>query len=148
MTEMEMEPSLNEKELIDEVRDAMAQLGSGKVPDNTITQTSERFVVPLLNDLISDYSKISQEDFNNAVIAWTAEKSFMAWLSFTRLRDREVESYIDPEQYISQLKERTNLSLRVIDLTRPPQTPNTVITIKHDGVKRKVDLDQPWVYED
>lgn len=144
----EMDTSLNEKELIDEVRDSMAKMGSGKVPDDTISQTAERFVVPLLNNQISDYSDISQKDFNNAVIAWTAEKSFKAWLSFTRLRDREVESYIDPEQYISQLKERTNLSLRVIDLTRPPQTPNTVVTIKHDGIKRKVDLSEPWVYED
>lgn len=144
----EMDTSLNETELIDEVRDSMARIGSGKVPDATISQTAERFVIPLLNDLIDNYSAIEQKDFNNAVIAWTAEKSFSAWLAFTRLRDREVESYIDSEQYLSQLKERTDFTLRVIDITRPPQTPNTVITVKHDGEKRKVNLQQPWVYED
>lgn len=143
----ELDTSLNDEELTSEVRDALAQLDNSKVPDDTIQQTADRFVIPLLNDLIPDYSEIDQKDFDNAVIAWTAEKSFSAWLSFTRLRDREVETYIDPEQYLSQLKERTDFSLRIIDVTRPPQTPNTVITIKHDGKKRKVNLQEPWVFE-
>jgi hypothetical protein len=144
----DLDTSLTDGELIDEVRDALAHLDSSKVPDDTIEQTAFRFVIPLLNDILPKEPDIEQDNFDNAVIAWTAEKSFMAWLSFTRLRDREVETYINPDQYLSQLKQRTDLALRVIDVTRPPQTPNEVVTIKHDGKKRKVNLNKPWVLED
>lgn len=143
----ELDTSLNDEELTSEVRDALAQLDSSKVPDDTIQQTADRFVLPLLNDLITNKESIEQKNFDNVVIAWTAEKSFSAWLTFTRLRDREVESYIDAEQYIKQLKERTDFALRIIGVTRPSQTPNTTVTIKHDGKKRKVNLQKPWVYE-
>lgn len=143
-----LDTSLNDEELVSEVRDALAQLDSSKVPDETIEQAADRFVIPLLNDIISSPQQIDQKNFDNVVISWTAEKAFLAWLSFTRLRDREIETYIDPEQYLSQLEQRTDFALQVIDLTRPSQTPNEVITIKHDGKKRKVDLQQPWLPED
>jgi hypothetical protein len=141
----DLDTSLSDQELIAEVRDALGHLDKTKVPDDTIEQTFKRFVIPLLNDRLPKEPNIDKKDFDNAVIAWTAEKSFMAWLSFTRVRDREVETYLDPEQYLSQLRERTDLSLQIIDVTRPPQTPNEVVTIKHDGKKRKVNLQKPWV---
>lgn len=144
----DLDTSLTDGELIAEVRDALANLDSSKVPDDTIEQTAFRFVIPLLNDILPKEPDIEQDNFDNAVIAWTAEKSFMAWLSFTRLRDREVETYLDPDQYLSQLEQRTDMALRVIDVTRPPQTPNEVVTIKHDGKKRKVNLNKPWELED
>jgi hypothetical protein len=139
---MTMDRTLTDSELITEVRDAMAGLDSSKVPDDTITQTADSFVIPVLNDLLS--TDVDQDQFDNAVVAYTAEMAFGAWLSFTRLRDREVEVYLDTEQYLSQLKEKTDLALRVIGLTRPSQIPNTVVTIKHDGKKRKVDLQKEW----
>lgn len=140
-----MDTSLSDAELIDEVRDALAQIDSSKVPDDTIVQSAERFVIPLLNDISSVYVD-DQERFDNVVVAMTAERAFSAWLTFTRIRDREVEAYIDSEQYLEQLKERTDLALQQIGATRPPQTPNTVVTMKHDGKYRKVRLDKDWVY--
>lgn len=140
----EMDTSLSEQELISEVRTALAQISETKVPDDTITQASERFVIPLLND-ISDLDEEDQDAFDNAVIAMTAERAFSAWLTFTRLRDREIETFLDPKAYLEQLRQRTDLTLRQINATRPPSTPNTVVTVKHDGVKRKVDLNQNWV---
>lgn len=140
----EMDTSLTEQELISEVRIALAQIDETKVPDDTITQASERFVIPLLND-ISDIDEDYQEKFDNVVIAMTAERAFSAWLTFTRLRDREIETFLDPKGYLEQLKKRTDSALRQINATRPPQTPNTVVTVKHDGVKRKVNLNQHWV---
>jgi hypothetical protein len=136
--------TLSDSELIGEVRDSLAGLGSGKVPDDTITQTTERFVVPLLNDAIRDKKSQTQEDFNSAVIAWTAELSFDAWLAFTRLRDREVESYINPDEYRKRLENRTNLALQLVDATKPPEIPNQVVTIKHDGANRTVNLQKVW----
>lgn len=144
---MSMDTSLSDSDLISEVRDALAGIDTTKVPDDTITQAADRFVIPLLNDISPDET-YDQDKFDNAVIAMTAERSFSAWLAFTRLRDREVESYIEPDQYLSQLKERTDLALRQIDSTRPAQTPNEVVTIKHDGKKRKVNLQKPWEYQE
>lgn len=142
----ELDTSLTGEELIDEVRTALGMMDESKVPDSTIEQAAERFVIPLLNDISPTLDpNTQQQDFDNAVIALTAERSFSAWLSFTRMRDREVEAYIDNEQYLEQLKERTDFALRQIDTTRPSQTPNAVVTIKHDGVYRKVDLQKNWV---
>lgn len=142
----DLDLSIEDEEFISEVRDALAGLDSSKIPDDTITQTAKRFVVPLINDIAS-VSEDEQDAFDNAVIAWTAEMSFGAWLTFTRLRDREIETFIDPGQYRSQLESRTNMALRIIGATRPPEIPNHTVTIKHDGVNRTVDLDRTWEYE-
>jgi len=141
-----MDTSLSDSDLISEVRDSLAGIDTSKIPDDTITQAADRFVVPLLND-ISSVGTNKQDEFDNAVIALTAERSFSAWLAFTRLRDAEVESYINPQQYLTQLKERSNLALRQINASRPPEIPNQVVTVKHDGKHRKVDLQKNWVTE-
>jgi hypothetical protein len=142
---------LSNSELITEVRDALAGLDATKVPDDTITQTANKFVIPLLNqnipDSVHNNQSEYQDEFDSAVIAWTAELSFDAWLEFNRLRDREVEVYTDGERYREKLAKRTNLALQLVESTRPSQLPNHVVTVKHDGVKRRVDLQQPWVPE-
>jgi len=145
MTELDI--SLSDAELIEEVRSALGGLDTSKIPDDTITQTTNRFVVPLLNDVAPNLQSEDQDEFDNVAIAWTAEMSFGAWLTFTRLRDREVETYIDPDQYNEQLEQRTNMALRQVDATRPSEIPNFHVTVKHDGVNRTVDLQQVWVYE-
>jgi len=142
--------SLSDQELIDEVRDSLAGLDSSKIPDSTITQTAERFVIPLLNNNIPEEVKKQQaeyqDSFDSAVIAWTAELSFNAWMTFTRLRDAEVEAYTDPGQYKQQLAQKTNLALQLVNTTRPSDIPKETVTVKHDGVQRTVDLSQEWVY--
>jgi hypothetical protein len=142
--------SLSDQELIDEVRDSLAGLDSSKIPDSTITQTAERFVIPLLNNNIPEEVKKQQaeyqDSFDSAVIAWTAELSFNAWMTFTRLRDAEVEAYTDPDQYKQQLAQKTNLALQLVNTTRPSDIPKETVTVKHDGVQRTVDLSQEWVY--
>jgi len=145
MTE-DLELTLTGEELINEVRDSLAGLDNSKIPDDTIIQTANRFVVPLLNDITRNLDPDEdQESFNSAVIYWTSEKAFDAWLTFTRLRDREIETFLDPKQYREQLKERTNKALRLVNVTRPSEIPNKTVTVKHDGVKRKVNLQQRWV---
>lgn len=139
--------SLTDSELVTEVRDAMAGLDGTKIPDDTITQTAERMVVPLLNDITGNLEPSDQQSFDTAAIAWTAELSFAAWMTFTRLRDREVESYVNPDGYKKNLEERTNFALRLLDATRPPEIPNYHVTVKHDGVNRTIDLQQVWVKE-
>jgi hypothetical protein len=143
--------SITNSELIDEVRDSLAGLDTTKIPDDTIQQTTDRFVVPLLNDNIPKEVKNKQSEyqdaFDTAVIAWTAELSFNAWMTYTRLRDAEVEAYTDPKNYKKQLKQRTNLALQLVNTTRPSDIPKTTVTIKHDGVYRTVDLSKNWVYE-
>jgi hypothetical protein len=135
--------SLPEAEFISEVRTAMAGIDISKIPDDTITQAKERFVVPMLND-IGDYESEDQDAFDNAAIAWTAELAFDAWLTYTRLRDAEVEAYTDPRAYKKDLKSRTNKVLGVLGVRRPPDTPPQVITITHDGVNRAVDVERDW----
>lgn len=130
--------SLSDAEFIDEVRTAMAGLDTNKIPDDTIEQAKTRFVVPALDDVTGDNP--DQELFDNAAIAWTAEKSFDAWLAFTRLRDEGIEAYIDPNAYKEQLESRTNTSLSLLGTTRPSEIPHAVVTIKHDGKERKVTL--------
>lgn len=144
MTEIDI--SLTDEELVQEVRDALAGIDDSKVPDDTIIQTANRFVIPLLND-ISSVNIDNQDRFDSVVISWTAELSFDAWLTFTRLRDREIETFIDAKQYQRQLEKRTNMSLKLIGASRPPEIPNVVYTVKHDGKKRKIDLQKPWVLE-
>ena len=144
---VELEISLTDEELVDEVRKALAGLDASKIPDDTIIQTAERFVTPLLNDVAKNLEESDQSAFDNAAIAWTAELSFGAWLTFTRLRDREIETYIDASQYRSQLEQRTNMALRQVDGSRPPEIPNEVVTVKHDGVNRKIDLHKFWVQQ-
>lgn len=145
MTELDI--SLTDAKLIDEVRTALAGLDATKIPDDTIKQTANRFVVPLLNDVAPNLTSDDQDAFDNVAVAWTAEMSFGAWLTFTRLRDREVETYIDPEQYNDQLEQRTNMALRQVGATRPSEIPNFHVTVKHDGVNRTIDLQQVWHYE-
>lgn len=146
MTEMDI--SLTDEELVNEVRTALAGLDGSKIPDDTIIQTANRFVVPLLNDVASNLDPSEDQDaFDNAVIAWSAEMSFGAWMTFTRLRDREIETYIDAKQYRSQLEQRTDMALRQVDGSRPPDVPSFHVTVKHDGVNRKVDLHKVWVTE-
>ena len=144
---VELEISLTDEELVDEVRKALAGLDASKIPDDTIAQTAERFVTPLLNDVARHLEEDDQEAFDNAAIAWTAEMSFGAWLTFTRLRDREIETYIDAKQYRSQLEQRTNMALRQVNGSRPPEVPSYHVTVKHDGVNRKIDLNKVWVQE-
>lgn len=143
--------SLTDQELIDEVRDSLAGLDASKIPDSTITQTADRFVIPLLNDNIPEEVKTQQSEyqdsFDSSVIAWTAELSFNAWMTFTRLRDAEVEAYTNPDQYKEDLAQRTNLTLQLLNTTRPSDIPKKTITIKHDNVHRTLDLDKVWEYE-
>jgi len=143
-----LDTSLSDAEFIDEVRDALAGLDDSKIPDDTIIQARERVVEPALNHIGEYQDPEDQEIFNSASIMWTAETAFDAWMVFTRLRDREVEAYTNPEQYKEQLEERTNLLLDILGVTRPPDMPNQVVTIAHDGVKRAVDLSQEWVEVD
>lgn len=143
MTELSI--SLEDAEFVSEVRDALAGLDTTKIPDSTIKQTGNRLVVPLLNDITGTLSSDDQEAFDTAAIIWTAEMSFGAWLTFTRLRDREIEAYTDPSLYKSDLQERTNLALQVLGASRPPEIPNHHVTVKHDGVNRTVDLQKYWV---
>jgi len=140
----ELDLSLNEQKLIGEVRDSLAGLDASKIPDDTIIQTAERLVVPLLNDIAGMLDGDDQEAFDSAAVIWTAELSFGSWLTFTRLRDREIETYVDPKQYRTQLEERTNMALRLLGASRPPEIPNHTVTIKHDGVNRTVDLHKVW----
>jgi len=147
----DFDTSFTDSRLITEVRNALAGLDATKVPDDTIKQTANKFVIPLLNQNIStnihNNQSEYQDEFDSAVIAWTAELSFDAWLEFNRLRDREVEVYTDGERYREKLAKRTNLALQLVESTRPSQLPNHVVTVKHDDVKRRVDLQQPWVPE-
>ena len=135
---MTTEMGLSDTDFVTEVRDALAGLDASKIPDDTILQAKDRFVEPLLNEVTG--ASPNQEHFDNACIAWTAEKAFDAWMTFTRLRDSELELFTDPEAYRAKLKERTDNALYVLDATRPPQTPNEVVTVKHDGKERKVHL--------
>lgn len=139
----DLETSLADSEFIDEVRNSLAGLDASKIPDDTIIQTKDRVVEPLLNDL-KDFQTDEQDAFDNASIMWSAEFSYDAWMTFSRLRDREVEAYVDPKGYKEQLKVRTNQVLSVLGVTRPSDIPQTVVSIQHDGVKRSVDLSQVW----
>lgn len=147
----DFDTTLTESELVQEVRDSLAGLDSTKIPDDTITQTANKFVIPLLNQNIPSSVENNQseyqDEFDSAVIAWTAELSFDAWFEFNRLRDREVEVYTDGNRYAKSLENRTNLALQLVETTRPSELPNHVVTVKHDGVKRRVNLHQPWVPE-
>lgn len=137
--------SLSDSNFITEVRNALAGLDAQKIPDATIKQTRDRLVEPLLDDLTDSPN---QTLFDNAVIFMTAEYSFGAWMTFTRLRDREIESYVDPNTYQKNLETRTNQALGNVGVTRPPEIPNTVVSVAHDGVNRRVQLDKVWVTEE
>lgn len=143
----DLEFSETDQVLLEEVRSSLAGLDSAKIPDDTIVQAKDRLVVPSLNGL-RYYQDEDQEKFDNAVVFWTAEMAFNAWMAFTRLRDAEVEAYTNPDSYKAQLEKRTNFALTALDVTRPPEIQNQVITVAHDGVQRRVDLDQPWVPDD
>jgi hypothetical protein len=131
--------TLTDQELVEEVRSALAGIDAGSIPDDTIIQAKDRFVLPILQKLLTD--NVDQDNFDNAVVAWTAEKSFDAWLTYTRLRDSNLETYTDPEAYKEDLRERTNNALYVVDVTRPPEVPNTVVTVTLDDVQERVPLD-------
>ena len=137
------ETSLDSEELIEQVRKALAGIDDSQVPDETIEQAHERFVEPILEQITE--ANPNQEHFNHAAVSWTAEKAFDAWMTFTRLRDREIETYVYPRQYREQLESRTDNALYVLGATRPPDTPNTVVTIKHDGKNRKINLNKNWI---
>lgn len=139
----EVEVSLNDNVFVAEVRDALAGVDATKIPDGTITQVKDRLVEDLLNNLVSD--SVDQDQFDNAAIFWSAELAFDAWMTFTRLRDREIEAYVDPRSYRQQLRDRTDRALYVLGTNRPPTIPNQVVTVQHDGEKRRVDLNQEWV---
>jgi len=141
-----LETSLSEQEFTNEVRNALAGLNSSKIPDNTILQAKNRVVEPLLNDARS-YEASDQDAFDNASVMWSAEFAFDAWLTFTRLRDAEIGTYVDPDSYKEDLENRTNQVLGVLDITRPPEIPQTVVSVQHDGEKRAVDLSEEWKVE-
>lgn len=132
------EVSLTDTEFVKEVRAAMAGLNSDKIPEDTILQAKKRFVLPLLNEVTGNNP--DQENFDNAAIAWTAEKSFDAWLTFTRIRDEGIEAYVNPEEYRSRLQSRTNTALSIMGTTRPPEIPHTVVTVTFDDKIEKVTL--------
>jgi len=131
--------TLTDQELVEEVRSALAGIDAGSIPDDTIIQAKDRFVLPILQKLLTD--NVDQDNFDNAVVAWTAEKSFDAWLTYTRLRDSNLETYTDPQAYKEDLRERTNNALYVVDVTRPPEVPNTVVTVTLDDKQERVPLD-------
>jgi len=108
--------TLTDQELVEEVRSALAGIDAGSIPDDTIIQAKNRFVLPILQKLLTD--NVDQDNFDNAVVAWTAEKSFDAWLTYTRLRDSNLETYTDPQAYKEDLRERTNNALYVVDVMK------------------------------
>lgn len=143
----DLETSLSDSEFITEVRNSLAGLDTTQIPDDTITQTRDRFVEPLLNDSSVVFQQEDQDAFDNASIVWTAELAFKAWMTYTRLRDAEVEAYVDPSRYQSNLESRTDQSLGILGVTRPPDVPNQVISVSHDGEHRAVNLDKNWTVE-
>jgi len=139
--------TLSQQKIVENVRKALAGIDDTKIPDDTIRYNSNRVVIPILNEIntnLDSSSSSDQKKFDNAVIAWTAELSFDSWLTFTRLRDREIETFIDPKQYKSQLESRTNLTLNVIGASRPPDVPNVVETAKHPDEWTRADLNRVW----
>jgi hypothetical protein len=142
----DLDYSYTESELITEVRKAMAGIDSTKVPDDTITQTADMMVVPLLNQITGNLDASEDQDpFDHAVVMWTAEFSYNAWLRFTRLRDREVEAYMDPQSYKEDLEKRTNFALQILGTSRPPEIPNEVVTIKHNSGTKYVNVKRNWI---
>ena len=142
MSDLSLSDLMTEEELIDEVRTALAGLDHAKIPDDTIVQAANRFVLPILNEVTSD--SVDEDKFENAFIFWTAEKSFDAWLAFERLRDAELETFTRPDRYRERLEKRTNVAIQQVDASRPSEHRNVSITVKHDGVTERIDLDGRW----
>lgn len=114
---MPIETSLTLPELVVEVRDALAALDDKKIPDETIVQQYQRFVLPKTQDILENKSP-TQAQVDAVLIAWTAEKSFKSWLAKETQMFGDVQVGIDPEQYASQLEERTNEALETADVQR------------------------------
>lgn len=117
---MSYSTSLNDTDFIDEVRDSLAGFDSSKVPDDTITQQRDRFVEPAVNNGMTEGG---QDEFDNAVIAWTAERAFKSWLPTVLMSDGNFEIEKQVKEMRRHLEERTKLALQQVGMT--PQSNNS-----------------------
>lgn len=108
--------SLSDSDYISEVRDALAEIGTSMVPDDTITQAKDRWVQPGLNKFVGNNP--DQTKYDNAAIAWGAELSFNAYLAKTQMTDSSLQVTVNVGSYRRQLKMRTDLALSVLGITR------------------------------
>lgn len=112
-----METSLNDTKFEDEVRDAMAGIDASKIPADTILQQRDRFCEPVVNK--QSNRELTQDEFDTAVIAFTAERSFKSWLSKRRMADADLQVSAKPTQLKKDLEERANEIFALFDISRP-----------------------------
>ena len=121
---MAMKYDSNGGSIVAEVRDALSGMNDKKIPDDTITQAQKRFVEPAINDQLND--TVDQNLYDAAVISWTAEKAFDAWLTKVSMADAELKTEVDPEHFKQKLKDRTNQALHLIGVERKTVNTSTV----------------------
>lgn len=109
----EINTSLSENEVINEVRTMLGGLGPNHIPDGTIIQQKERFAVP---DLEAKGAEGSDSDIETAVLAYTAELAFKSWLKKKRIVTDEVEASFDIEAYRKEVEEQAEDALRRVGI--------------------------------
>lgn len=114
----EPEFTLSRTEAINEVRIAMANLPDDMIPDDTIEQAVFMFAEPWVDKEIP--KSADDSDMEAAVVAYAAELSFNAWFAKSRLRDRSLEVFAQPDVWRQQLEKRTNQVFSIHEITRPP----------------------------
>lgn len=127
---MSLSVSMSESQFITEVRSALAEMDAKKIPDDTITQAKDRFVIPALETRLS--GNPPQDLFDNAVIAYSAERSFKAWLARRRMADSDLQVSVKAAMYKDNLEERTNEMLSLLGVSRPNSSARSAYTTRNE----------------
>lgn len=132
---MAFETSLTEPELVVEVRDALAGLDETKIPEDTILQQYERFVVPKLESLL-DNKNPTDAQVDAIVVFWTAEQSFKSWFTKKQMMFGDVQIGVDPGSYQEELETRTNEALNAAGVERDLEGSPVPFVERTDGMLR------------
>lgn len=111
--------TLSEKEAVNETRHALAGLSDDMIPDETVEQAVFLFAEPWVSNEISE--EANDSDLEAAVIAYAAELSFDAWFAKSRMRDRSLEVFTQPQVWKEKLEKRTNQIFSTYGISRPPK---------------------------
>lgn len=124
----------NASELIDSVRNSLGGVNSNLLKDGVITEHQDRVERWIDNRI--DPSNHDQDDIDEAIVVYTAEKAWRSIPAKSTISGGGLTANMAVEQYINSLEKQSSEALAAIGLVHPQKDQASAINARTDGILR------------
>lgn len=117
-----------------DVRNSLGDISDKWLKDGVIDYHRESVVEPWIDSKITA-ANYDQDDIDRAIIAYTAEKSYMSMPMKSTVSGGGLTANMAVRQYMDNLRQQTSEALAALDISPPSRGPAPVAT-RTDGMLR------------